>query len=79
MTATNILSRTRRPWLAWLGVEGAPEEAPRTKVPLLGRSSADGRGIVDYTLAVHWQFRIMIFGPVFGRFSAKLGPKTPLE
>ncbi len=28
--------------------------------------------------AVHWQFGILIF-PVFGRFSAKLGPKTPLE
>ena len=30
-------------------------------------------------LAVHWQFGILIFGSVFGRFSAKLGPKTPLE
>ena len=29
-------------------------------------------------LAVHWQFGILIF-QVFGRFSAKLGPKTPLE
>ncbi len=29
-------------------------------------------------LAVHWQFGILIF-PVFGRFSATLGPKTPLE
>ncbi len=32
-------------------------------------------------LAVHWQFGIRIFRffLVFGRFSAKLGPKTPLE
>ncbi len=29
-------------------------------------------------LAVHWQFGIPIL-LVFGRFSAKLGPKTPLE
>ena len=28
--------------------------------------------------AVHWQFGILIF-QVFGRFPAKLGPKTPLE
>ncbi len=28
--------------------------------------------------AVHWQFGIQIF-PVLGRFSAKLGPQTPLE
>ncbi len=28
--------------------------------------------------AVHWQFGILI-SQVFGRFSAKLGPKTPLE
>ncbi len=31
------------------------------------------------SLAVHWQFGILIFGPVFGRFSSKLGPKTLLE
>ncbi len=28
--------------------------------------------------AVHWQLGILIF-QVFGRFSAKVGPKTPLE
>ncbi len=28
--------------------------------------------------AVHWQFGTVIF-QFFGRFSAKLGPKTPLE
>ncbi len=31
-----------------------------------------------YTPAVHWQFGILNF-VVFGRFSAKLGPQTPLE
>ncbi len=30
-------------------------------------------------LAVHWQFGILIFGRVFGGFSAKLGPRTSLE
>ncbi len=30
------------------------------------------------TSAVHWQFGILFF-QVFGRFPAKLGPKTPLE
>ncbi len=32
-----------------------------------------------YVLAVHLQFGILILGPVFGRFSAELGPNTPLE
>ncbi len=34
---------------------------------------------VPFSLAVQWQFGILILGLVFGRFSAKLGPKAPLE
>jgi hypothetical protein len=34
-----------------------------------------------FRLAAHWQFGILIFAGfrVFGRFSAELGPQTPLE
>jgi hypothetical protein len=32
--------------------------------------------LAEIYLAVHWQLGILIF-PVFGRFSAKLGFKTP--
>ncbi len=46
------------------------------RVPRSGHTRAPASRI-PYS-AVHWQFGILIF-PVFGRFSAKLGPKTRLE
>ncbi len=44
----------------------------------LGLDLGSGLGLALVILAVHWQLGILIF-PVFGRFSANLGPKTPLE
>ncbi len=58
---------------------GATGSTPRN--PGLILWGAPAAPIGPYRLlfvAVHWQFVILIF-PVFGRFSANLGPKTPLE
>ncbi len=63
----------------WLGrrvwVGGEAEEMQEGLLSSLGVFSVNR---ISSILAVHWQFGILIF-PVFGRFSAKLGTKTPLE
>ncbi len=51
----------------------------RRRVPCADEACSIIEPIDGQSLAVHWQFGILILGPVFGRFSAKLGPKTPLE